>query len=321
MVVYGATLTSYALDGRTPSLLHHSRRQHHLYRPQTSPIERRQDEVATSGEAAAIDGSEGPCLEHVLMSIATQDGTTIYTAGGGSLSPTHENHPEVDKDKCRYITTVEQPPTSWSFAATQRLECSRIARAFRITRQRLRQELRGLAIKHAESLLGAVRRTFVTAAAGGGYTTGSRSTGSGSVARFAGKNDVNRERRRWRGQGKGRGRGAEVPPWPSAKVEAYDMGRFDEAYVHLSNLRHQARRQPAGDIRWALAVDEEEMGRISTISLEASSLEGSGVNAKTVKQWREEHRSRVSRIGGYRHPRDLSVLPRCVTMVGSRIVG
>lgn len=301
-------------------LLHRFCRQHHLYRPQTSPIERRQDEVATGGEAAAVDGSQGPCLEHVLMSIATQDGTVICT-GGASLSGTNGNHPEMATDKCRYITTVEQPPTSWSFAATQRLECSRIARAFRMTRQRLRQELRGLAIKHAESLLGAVRRTFATAAAGGGYATGSRSTGRGLVARFAGKNDVNRTRRRWRGQGKGHGRGIEVPPWPSAKVEAYGMGRFDEAYVHLSNLRHQARPQPAGDPRWALAVDEKEMGRISTISLEASSLEGSGVNAKILKQWREDYRSRVSRIGGYRHPRDLSVLPRCVrvSMVRSRI--
>lgn len=278
-------------------LLHRSRLLNHSHRPQTSRTEHQGDEVAKSGEAAVVDEDEGPCLEQLLLSFV----------------PTNVNHPELTTYKTEYTPAAEPPPTSWSFAATQRLECSRIVRSFRMTRQRLRQELRGLAIKHAESLLSAVRRNFATSETGGGNITGRRSNGHGFLGGTSVTNGVHRSHRHWRGQETGRGQGIEVHSWPSAKSKANGMERFDEESAHLSNLRHEARPQPAGDTRWALAVDEEEMGRISTISLEASSLEGSGVNSRIVKQWREDFRKRVSRIGGSRHPRDLAVLSRYVS--------
>lgn len=52
----------------------------------------------------------------------------------------------------------EAPPTSWSFAARQRTECARLTRAFRWARQRIRQQLRGLALDQSERLLKTVRR-------------------------------------------------------------------------------------------------------------------------------------------------------------------
>lgn len=74
-------------------------------------------------------------------------------------------------------------------------------------------------------------------------------------------------------------------------------------------LRHEARVQPAGNHRWALPIDEEEMGELYTLALETSALDGTGVDRLMVREWREMFRSRVM-MGGCRKPTDLRIMPR-----------
>lgn len=127
---------------------------------QTSPQKSRQQNGSPKG-AACLPDDEQPSLQEVLLSITTQ-GTTVMSPGTAADAAVFNPNIHADSD--------DNAPTSWSFAARQRLECARLGRAFRWARQRVRQELRGLALEHSELLLGAVRRINAV----GGYSGGGR---------------------------------------------------------------------------------------------------------------------------------------------------
>lgn len=218
-------------------------------------------------------------LEQVLLSIAPQQSNADAT-NAAAFTASHE---VADDD--------DVAPTSWSFAARQRIECARIARAFKWARQRLRQELRGLALEHAELLLGAVRRAVE--AGGGRGTTG-------------------RERRVDHNRGRIQEKRLASGLSQRGLSEVGNI-RLNEGST-FSKWRYEARPRPASDNRWALAIDEEEMGDLSTLALETSLLKGTGVGAMEVKYWREAFRSRVRTTGGTRHPRELCINPRCKQM-------
>lgn len=100
---------------------------------------------------------EDASLREVLdsLSVARQD-TETKSPQLGFPPPTGGTTPDTCHE--RGADGDEAPPTSWSFAARQRIECARLARMFRWADQRLKQHLRGLALGHAELLLEAVRR-------------------------------------------------------------------------------------------------------------------------------------------------------------------
>lgn len=203
-------------------------------------------------------------------------------------------------------------PTSWSFAARQRIECVRVVRSFRWVSTVLQQELRGLALEHAELLLGALRRTVIEGEEaendnGVNQSLESRMKsvekhvdGGGSSHCVGGKG----------GRGPIIGSPAGRSGRRSASHQAKERIREEVLKRKVSKWRYMPRPQPAGDNRWATPVDEEELPEVSTLALEASLLEGTGVGPDDVKEWRETFRRRVSRTGGARPARELCALPR-----------
>lgn len=207
--------------------------------------------------------------------------------------------------------SVNAAPKSWSFAARQRFECARIVRVFRYARLRMRQTLRGLALDHAELLLGAVTRTVVEVA-----------EGRGTAVKFRAGGSARRERRPERPQATD-----DREPSGGSLSQAEQPGRFDlggseeeedeapgkekQRVRRRSNPRHEARQCDAWNTRWALDVDEEDMGELCTLALDTSVLEeitggGSGERAaegeRLVVEWRKAFRSSVILTGGSRHP-------------------
>lgn len=239
---------------------------------------------ATDDVAPTIVAAGQPSLEEVLLSTVRREAIRTTPVGGGK-----------DDD--------DAAPTSWSFAARQRSECARVARVFRYARHRMRQELRGLALDHAELLLGAVTRTVVAA-----------TRGSGGVSGVSSSTETARAQR----------------PREQAKMEDGDYniegegggqtGGKDSVRLSGRNLRHEARPQGVWNKRWAMAVDEDGMGELSTLALDESMLEGdadagletrAGVGADTLVEWRKAFRQRVISTGGSRHQRERSTNRRC----------
>lgn len=216
---------------------------------------------------------------------------------------------------------VNAPPKSWSFAARQRLECARIVRIFRYARLRMRQTLRGLALDHAELLLGAVTRTVVEVAGGGGEED---KLPAGGPAR--GKIQQQRPQAR---DGAGCNEGESDHREPSGDLEPqlghprhFDLGGLEEENNKVSskdkqrvrrrsNPRHEARHCDAWNTRLATDVDEKDMGDLSTLALDTSGLEEiprGGLGARVaererlVVEWRKAFRKKVVLTGGRRYP-------------------
>lgn len=245
---------------------------------------------ANADVASATVATGGRSLEQVLLSTARQD----PTGGASTVDDGEEN--------------ADTAPTSWSFAARQRSECSRIARVFRYARQRMRQELRGLALDHAELLLGAVTRTVVTAAKG-------RGTAEGHTApeRLSVKHDG------YNLEGEGDGLEEAQPLASQLGVPRQpEAGRHDGGKKNARrsgrNLRHEARPHDGWNTGCAMAVDEDGMGELSTLALDDSMLEGdadagleekAGVGADTLIEWRKAFRQRVISTSGSRHPKEI----------------
>ncbi|CAM9710944.1 unnamed protein product [Scytosiphon promiscuus] len=202
--------------------------------------------------------------------------------------------------------SADTPPTSWSFAARQRCECARIARVFRYARHRMRQELRGLALNHAELLLGAVTRMVAADGAAGECSPDGESPGG------------------WRHQHESRqdNDGYKSPGGVGPRDQP--MGRT------RTHLRHEARPHDAWNRRWALAVDEENMGELSTLGLEGATpeigigdrSEGgagaiAGARADLLVEWRKAFRRTVALTAGICHPARLCASQR--TRFSSRI--
>lgn len=255
------------------------------------------DDVAPTKVAASR-----PSLEQVILSTVRQEATRITT---------------VDDDE----DNADTAPTSWSFAARQRSECSRIARVFRYARHRMRQELRGLALDHAELLLSTVTRTVATIAEGRG------SGGAAGVSSPTGTARGHRSHERPQVEHGGFNLEGEGDSLEEEELLASQLGlprQFEadgqeggKPNVHRSgrNLRHEAQPHEAWNNRRAMAVDKDSMGELSTLGLEESMLEGdtdagwearAGVGADTLVEWRKAFRKRVCSTGGSRHPRELS---------------
>ena len=244
------------------------------------------DEVASTTIAAGQLS-----LEEVLLSTVQREATRTTTVDDGKYDP-------------------DDAPTSWSFAARQRSECSRLARVFRYARHRMRQELRGLALDHAELLLGAVSRTIVAATRGpGGSSAVPSSMGTARGRRSQGRSQT--EDGDYSLEGEGDGMEEESPLGFEAGGQA---GGRNNVRLSGRNLRHEARPQDVWNKRWAMAVDEDSMGELSTLALDESMLEGdedaglearAGVGADTLVEWRKAFRQRVISTGGSRHQREL----------------
>lgn len=235
--------------------------------------------------------------------------------------PTHATNIAVDDDE----DSVTSAPKSWSFAARQRFECARIVRVFRYARLRMRQTLRGLALDHAELLLGAVTRTVVEVAEGAGRTVdafaggaprGKRRQDRPQEAKYDGVFDTE-------GESDHREPGGEFVSQVGRPPRGSDLGGLGEGEEgevsgvdgervrRRSNPRHEARHCDAWNMRWALDVDEEDMGELATLALDTSVLEEitvGGLGAKTaggtrlVVEWRKAFRETVILTGGNRIP-------------------
>lgn len=254
----------------------------------------------TSGDVVPNTVASGrPSLEEVLLSTVRQEPTRTATADDGE-------------------DNADTEPTSWSFAARQRFECARIARVFRYARHRMRQELRGLALDHAELLLGAVTRTVVAIAAmrvprGASGAPPPMETSRGDISRLHPQTED----------------GIDFLPLVGDDLEgesppASEAGGQGGGQMNMRrggrNLRHEARPQDAWNKRWAMAVDEDSMGELSTLALNESMLERdvdagtearAGIGADTLVVWRKAFRQRVLSTGGSRHQRERSTNRRC----------
>ncbi|CAB1111071.1 unnamed protein product [Ectocarpus sp. CCAP 1310/34] len=271
------------------------------------------DDQASSVAIAA----RRPSLEQVLLS--TVNKATTRKAGG-----------DIDNDDDE--RSAVEPPTSWSFAARQRYECARIARVFRFARQRIRQELRGLALDHGERLLGAVARRLVAVPEERG--TGAANADGIVRGRAAAGERTQREQPRAGRSGfdsRGREGGQQAEGPPTQRRQPRQPGVCDQeqggregdgddddgdadVVRHLvvrrrRNLRHEARPCDSWNKRWALAVDEGDMADLSTLALEASLLEdatgdgseaGAEEGADLVVKWRKAFREAVTSTGGKR---------------------
>eukprot|EP00903_Cladosiphon_okamuranus_P016193 g14943.t2 len=251
----------------------------------------------TSGDVVSTTGAIGrPSLEEVRLSTVGQEPTRTATAVDGE-------------------DIADTVPTSWSFAARQRSECARIARVFRYARHRMRQELRGLALDHAELLLGAVTRTVVTIAAmrASPAASGVPSVPPGETSR----GNISQEHPQMEDdvydlEGVGDDLEDKIPP----ASEINGQGGTQKTMRRGGrNLRHEARPQATWNKRWAIAVDEDSMGDLSTLALDESMLEGGvdagledkvGVEADTLVEWRKAFRQRVLSTGGKRHQMERS---------------
>ena len=248
------------------------------------------------GGASTIVAAGGLRLGEALLATVTQEGSGTTTVDNG-------------KDD------TDDVPTSWSFAARQRSECARLARVFRYARHRMRQELRGLALDHAELLLGAVTRTVVTATRGsGGIPAVPSSTGTARGRRLRERPQMEGSAYNPEGEGddlEEETRLAEGGSQAGGKCVARSSGR---------NLRHEARPQSVWNKRWAMAVDEDSMGELSTLALDEFMLEGdkdaglearAGVGADTLVEWRKAFRQRVFWTGASLDEKEHSANRRC----------
>ena len=276
-----------------------------------------------------------------IGSPAKDRSTSVDIAGSGP-SPDQVQLPAAKETTARPIATdsdediAAAAPTSWSFAACQRSECARIARVFRYARQIMRQELRGLALSHAESLLGAVTRTVVRAAEGDGKR---RALGAESPVRTSkGQTRLNQPQvedvdANLAGEGCDRDEegspSSHLEPWQQFETGGEEVGGDQERNrlkkptynVRRSrNLRYEARPYDAWNRRWALSVDEEDMGELTTLALEASMVEtdiGAGTGAEAgeggdlIAGWRKAFRKIISLTSGCRSSIEPSVSPRC----------
>lgn len=250
--------------------------------------------------------------------------------------------------------SADAPPTSWSFAARQRCECARIARVFRYARHRMRQELRGLALDHAELLLGAVSRIV---AADGDRNTTHRAAGvcSPDIGPAGRRRHQDGSRLDHDGHGFIQGRCRESEERASSRpsqgicFEGGELGRQEPGRQEdggegkaetrggrrgqdvwklvgrtRANLRHEARPHDEWNRRWALAVDEENMGLLSTLGLEGAMPEmgtvdrfergegtRTGAAAELLVEWRKAFRRTVALTAGIRHPARLCASQRC----------
>lgn len=226
-------------------------------------------------------GGDRPSLEQVLMSVHNQG------KGLTAAAATYAAYDECEDDGAA--------PTSWSFAARQRFQCAHLMRAFRWVDRRMRQELRGLALDHAERLLAAVHRIVTARGEEGATEQGVRREGDNRHARHGQPSQQDCRR------------GAEPVRWHLRHLEP--GGGRPERGKKVWNWRHEARPQCEGGNRWALAIDEEEMGELSTLALETPTLYGIDVGSE-IKEWRKSFRKKVRTTGGNRHPRELRVFPR-----------
>ncbi len=290
-----------------------------------------------------------PTLGSLVTGSPTKDRSASMDVTDGPLSSDQVHLPAADQTTAR-LTAVDgdddiaaAAPTSWSFAACQRSECARIARIFRYARQRLRQELRGLALSHAELLLGAVTRMVgpVVETNEGRRALGAESP-KGKAKGEIGENRPQEEHAGTNPDGEEAGRDEEERPAlqlePPQHIrgeegeggEEGEEGEEDGNKLGLEksmynarrgrNLRYEARPNDTWNKRWALFVDEEDMGNLSTLALESSMLKlatGAGTEAEAeeeaglIVEWRKAFRKSVSLAGGSRHPIEPSVAPRC----------
>lgn len=288
------------------------------HQPQTASVLRSPDagSIKTASPRTVSPGTGSPTKD--CFSSDPADASPSFF-GQAQVSAVQEETPRgtieqgIDQVECN----VDAPPTSWSFAARQRCECARIARVFRYTRHRMRQELRGLALNHAELLLGGVTR--IVAANGDGKAT-RRATDVYSPGRGAveeGRNQDGsrpgndgcelREEEGYRVQEEGEGGVGEKDVWrPACRMRG--------------NLRHEARPHDAWDRRWAIAVDEENMGELYTLGLEGAMPEmgdrfegwaGTGAGAGLLVEWRKAFRRVISLTAGIRHPARICASQRC----------
>lgn len=158
----------------------------------------------------------------------------------------------------------------------------------------MRQQLRGLALTHDELILAALSKTVISGPVG---------ARRGDSAAFSTRvrDEGERGRREDHGQGHGDMQGAR---WVQQGVPELAGGRLGMACM-ISRWRYEARPQPAGDFRWALAIDEGGMERVSSLALEASLVDGTGLRAEDVKLLREAFRRMVGTMGGCRFPTEL----------------
>lgn len=184
---------------------------------------------------------------------------------------------------------IEAKPSSnfWWLTACRRAECGRIARACRWSRQRMRQELRGIVLEHNEQLLASVSRA-VPAATDCGRDSIQAWNEEGARIR---KNEV----------------GNPVGDVASRSQQWNSIGTIR----NISRWRYEARPCPVGESRTALPIDEESLTQVSSLALEASLTERAGVDEEDVREWREAFRRRVNMTGGIRRPKNFLARSRC----------
>lgn len=283
---------------------------------------------SVENEQSATSPKAGSPNNNGVSPVAAAAGTANLSALEEKLflsvkkEPAHATNVAVDDDE----DSLNAVPKSWSFAARQRFECARIVRVFRYARLRMRQTLRGLALDHAELLLGAVTRKVVEVAEGAGTTVdlcdGGSPRGERRQERLQAKDDgdFNIE-----GESDHQEPGGDLRSQVGRPPRRCDLDRLEEEEDEVpgvsgkdeqrprrrSNRRHEARQCDEWNTQWALNVDEEDMGELTTLALDASVLEeitGGGLGAKAaegarfVVEWRKAFRKAVILTGGSRHP-------------------